>query len=152
MFEVGHVVADLAGVNGAVLMSDCFEILGFGVEIAGELPESQVAPYDLDATRKSSVRTDRVGTRHRSAYRLYQAVPDPLALVVSQDGGFRFIRWQDDIVAYQEQVATELTAAVAGSPAPNSGSHVACRRATRLLVTSPDAATPSLDLIESWAL
>ena len=108
LFEVAHLVADLAGVDGAVLMTDCFEILGFGVEIAGELPEvSQVArAHDLGGTQKSLVRTDRVGTRHRSAYRLCQAVHDAFALVVSQDGGLRFIRWHDDIVAYWEQVAT----------------------------------------------
>ena len=108
LFEVAHLVADLAGVDGAVLMTDCFEILGFGVEIAGELPEvSQVArAHDLSGTQKSLVRTDRVGTRHRSAYRLCQAVHDAFALVVSQDGGLRFIRWHDGGVAYWEQVAT----------------------------------------------
>jgi hypothetical protein len=108
LFEVAHLVADLAAVDGAVLMTDCFEILGFGVEIAGELPEvAQVArAHDLAGTQKRLVRTDRVGTRHRSAYRLCQAVHDALALVVSQDGGLRFIRWHDDGVAYWEQVAT----------------------------------------------
>ena len=108
LFEVAHLVADLAGVDGAVLMTDRFEILGFGVEIAGELPEvPHVArAHDLDGTQKSLVRTDRVGTRHRSAYRLCQAVHDALALVVSQDGGLRFIRWHHDTVAYWEQVAT----------------------------------------------
>jgi len=39
---------------------------------------------------------------------LYQAVRDALALVVSQDGGLRFIRWHDDGVTYWEQVATGL--------------------------------------------
>ena len=37
-----------------------------------------------------------------------QAVRDALALVVSQDGGLRFIRWHDDGVTYWEQVATGL--------------------------------------------
>jgi hypothetical protein len=108
LFEVAHLVADLARVDGAVLMTDCLEILGFGVEIAGELPEvSRVARvHDLEATAKAWVRTDRVGTRHRSAYRLCQAVRDALVLVVSQDGGLRFIRWCDQGVAYWEQVAT----------------------------------------------
>jgi hypothetical protein len=108
LFEVAHLVADLARVDGAVLMTDCLEILGFGVEIAGELPEvSRVArAHDLEATAKAWVRTDRVGTRHRSAYRLCQAVRDALVLVVSQDGGLRFIRWCDQGVTYWEQVAT----------------------------------------------
>lgn len=108
LFEVAHLVADLTVVDGAVLLTDSLEILGFGVEIAGELPEvSRVAQaHDLDATARTWVRTDRVGTRHRSAYRLCQAVRDALALVVSQDGGLRFIRWHDQGVAYWEQIAT----------------------------------------------
>jgi hypothetical protein len=108
LFEVAHLVADLTRVDGAVLLTDSLEILGFGVEIAGELPEvSRVArAHDLDATTRTWVRTDRVGTRHRSAYRLCRAVRDALAVVVSQDGGLRFIRWHDQSVAYWEQVAT----------------------------------------------
>jgi hypothetical protein len=108
LFEVAHLVADLTRVDGAVLLTDSLEVLGFGVEIAGELPEvSRVArAHDLDAAARTWVRTDRVGTRHRSAYRLCQAVRDALALVVSQDGGLRFIRWHDQSVAYWEQTAT----------------------------------------------
>lgn len=110
LFEVAHLVADLSHVDGTVVMSDCLEILGFGVEIAGELPEVlRVArAHDLEGTEREWVRTDRVGTRHRSAYRLCQAVHDTLAFVVSQDGGLRFIRWHDDGVTYWEQVATGL--------------------------------------------
>jgi hypothetical protein len=108
LFEVAHLVADLTRVDGAVLLTDSLEVLGFGAEIAGELPEvSRVArAHDLDAAVRTWVRTDRVGTRHRSAYRLCQAVRDALALVVSQDGGLRFIRWHDQSVAYWEQIAT----------------------------------------------
>jgi hypothetical protein len=110
LFEVAHLVADLTRVDGTVIMTDCLEVLGFGVEIAGELPEvPRVArAHDLEGAEREWVRTDRVGTRHRSAYRLCQAVRDALALVVSQDGGLRFIRWHDDGVTYWEQVATGL--------------------------------------------
>jgi hypothetical protein len=110
LFEVAHLIADLTRVDGAVLVTDCLEILGFGVEIAGELPEVlRVArAHDLEGTQREWVRTDRVGTRHRSAFRLCQAVREALALVVSQDGSLRFIRWHDDGVTYWEQVATGL--------------------------------------------
>jgi hypothetical protein len=110
LFEVAHLVADLARVDGTVIMTDCLEVLGFGVEIAGELPEVlRVArAHDLEGAERDWVRTDRVGTRHRSAYRFCQAVRDALALVVSQDGGLRFIRWHDDGVTYWEQIATGL--------------------------------------------
>ena len=108
LFEVAHLVADLTRVDGAVLLTDSLEVLGFGVEIAGELPEVSrvMRAHDPDGASRTWVRTDRVGTRHRSAYRLCQAVRDALALVVSQDGGLRFIRWHDQSVAYWEQVAT----------------------------------------------
>jgi hypothetical protein len=110
LFEVAHLVANLTRVDGTVIMTDRLEILGFGVEIAGELPEVlRVArAHDLEGAEREWVRTDRVGTRHRSAYRLCQAVRDALALVVSQDGDLRFIRWHDDGVTYWEQVATGL--------------------------------------------
>ena len=110
LFEVAHLVAGLTHVDGTVIITDCFEILGFGVEIAGELPEVlRVARADdLEGTEREWVRTDRVGTRHRSVYRLCQAVRDALAFVVSQDGGLRFIRWHDDGVTYWEQVTTGL--------------------------------------------
>jgi hypothetical protein len=108
LFEVAHLLADLTRVDGTVLMSDALEVLGFGVEIAGELPEvtGVARALDLEGTEREWVRTDRVGTRHRSAYRLCQAMHDALALVVSQDGGLRFIRWHLDRVTYWEQLAT----------------------------------------------
>jgi hypothetical protein len=110
LFEVAHLVADLTQVDGTVVMTDCLEILGFGVEITGELPEvPRVArAHDLEGRTREWERTDRVGTRHRSAYRLCQAVRDALAFVVSRDGGLRFIRWHDDGVTYWDQVATGL--------------------------------------------
>jgi hypothetical protein len=107
LFEVAHLLADLTRVDGTVLITDTLEVLGFGVEIAGELPEvTRVArALDLEGTEREWVRTDRVGTRHRSAYRLCQALHDAIALVVSQDGGLRFIRWHLDGVTYWEQFA-----------------------------------------------
>jgi hypothetical protein len=110
LFEVAHLVADLTRVDGTVIMTEGLEILGFGVEIVGELPEVRrvARARDLEGAEREWVRTDRVGTRHRSAYRLCQAVHDALALVVSQDGGLRFIRWHGGGVTYWEQVATGL--------------------------------------------
>jgi len=89
-------------------MTDALELLGFGGEISGTLPEISMVSrgLDLDGTRREPVRTDRVGTRHRSAYRLCQALHGAVAIVVSQDGGVRFIRWQDDAVTYWTQPAT----------------------------------------------
>jgi hypothetical protein len=108
LFEVAHLLADLTHVDGTVLITDSLEVMGFGVEIAGELPEvTRVArALDVEGTEREWVRTDRVGTRHRSAYRLCEALRDALALVVSQDGALRFVRWHVDGVTYWEQLAT----------------------------------------------
>jgi hypothetical protein len=108
VFEVAHLVSDLARVDGAIVMTDRWDLIGFGGEIAGNLPEvSHVAhATDLDGRRRERVRADRVGTRHRSAYRLCHEVHDVLAMVVSQDGGLRFIRWHAGAVTYWDQMAS----------------------------------------------
>jgi hypothetical protein len=38
LFEAAHLVADLTRVDGAVVMTTGFDLLGFGGEIAGDLP------------------------------------------------------------------------------------------------------------------
>lgn len=107
LFEAAHLVADLTHVDGAVVMTTGLDLLGFGGEIAGDLPEVPrvMRARDLEGADREWVRTDRVGTRHRSAYRFCHVVRDAVAIVVSQDGGLRFIRWHDGAVTYWEQVA-----------------------------------------------
>jgi hypothetical protein len=89
-------------------MTDRLEIMGFGAEIAGALPEVDEVErsLDLQGTERLSEQTDRVGTRHRSAYRLSQHLHDALVIVVSQDGGVRFVRWLEGRVTYFDQIAT----------------------------------------------
>ena len=107
LFEAADLVADLTHVDGAVVMTTALDLLGFGGEIAGDLPEVPrvMRARDLEGMEREWVRTDRVGTRHRSAYRLCHVLREALAVVVSQDGGLRFIRWHKDAVTYWEQVA-----------------------------------------------
>ena len=102
LFELGHLIASLAAVDGAVVMTKRFEILGFGAEIAGSLPAvTEVRrAVDLEADTFVTELVDSVGTRHRSAYRFCSAVPDAVALVVSQDGSVRFVNRHRDSVTY----------------------------------------------------
>jgi hypothetical protein len=102
LFEVGHLIASLAAMDGAVVLTKRFEILGFGAEIAGTLPkvESVRRALDLEAEHFVVEDIDGVGTRHRSAYRLCMASPETLAIVVSQDGGCRFVASEKDFVTY----------------------------------------------------
>ena len=108
LFEVAHLVAMLADVDGAVVMTNRLEMLGFGAEISGALAEVECVDrsLDLEGTRYTTERTDRVGTRHRSAYRLCQLVHEAFTIVVSQDGGVRFVRWHAGTVTYFDQIAT----------------------------------------------
>ena len=102
LFEMSHLIASLANVDGAVVLTKRFEILGFGAEIAGQLPQvTEVRRgLDLEADRFLTETVDLVGTRHRSAYRFCAAVPSSVAVVVSQDGSVRFVTRHRGAVTY----------------------------------------------------
>jgi DNA integrity scanning protein DisA with diadenylate cyclase activity len=102
LFEMGHLIASLADVDGAVVLTKRFEILGFGAEIAGNLPRvSEVRrALDLEADTFAGDVVEGDGTRHRSAYRFCAAVPGAVAVVVSQDGGVRFVTKHRGAVTY----------------------------------------------------
>jgi hypothetical protein len=108
IFELAHFVAGLAEVDGAVLLTHRFELLGFGGEIGGELPhvDHVFRALDLEGEHVVQEAVDGVGTRHRSVYRLAGAYPDTLGVVVSQDGSIRFVRSHAGRVLTWDQVAT----------------------------------------------
>ena len=105
ILEVAHLVAALATTDGAVMMTKRYELLGFGGEISGQLPgvETVRRALDVEGDLLEEERTENVGTRHRSAYRLCKELPDVLAVVVSQDGDVRFVCRQGDGVTYWDQ-------------------------------------------------
>lgn len=105
ILEVAHLVAALATADGAVVMTKRYELLGFGGEISGQLPNVKMVwkALDVEGTLAEEEPTEIVGTRHRSAYRLCNELPDVLTVVVSQDGGVRFVRRQGDSVTYWDQ-------------------------------------------------
>lgn len=102
IFEVAHLIAALASVDGAVVMSKRLEIIGYGGEISGALePVGKVRrALDLEGERFAEESTQNVGTRHRSAYRLTAALPGAVAVVVSQDGGIRFVTNKGGALTY----------------------------------------------------
>ncbi|NUO50970.1 MAG: hypothetical protein HOV80_19115 [Polyangiaceae bacterium] len=111
MFELAQFIASLAAVDGAVVLSKRFEIMGFGGEIAGDLTTVPVVrrSLDLEGTRFEEEVVDRVGTRHRSAYRLCNRFHTALAVVVSQDGSVRFITWHQGAVTYWDHASLGLS-------------------------------------------
>jgi hypothetical protein len=108
VFEVSHLIAGLADVDGAVVMNKRFEVLGFGCEIlGGVLPEVRKVrrALDLEGSEHEEETVEGVGTRHRSAYRLCSRVHDALVVVVSHDGTVRFVTWKDGAVTYWDHVS-----------------------------------------------
>ena len=105
IFEFAHLVAGLAAVDGAVVITRRFELLGFGGEISGELEPVHAVRKSLDLEGESTIEegTQGVGTRHRSAYRLAAALPDVLLVVISQDGDARFVRDRNGAVTCWDQ-------------------------------------------------
>jgi hypothetical protein len=105
--ELTQVLASLSAVDGAVVLTRRFEILGFGAEISGELPDvyEVVRSRDAEARETTLERAAGMGTRHRSVYRLCQLDAQVLAIVVSQDGGVRFIKQLDGRVAYWDHAS-----------------------------------------------
>ena len=107
IMEMAHLVSALADVDGLVVMTQRFEVLGFGGVVSGQLPEiaAIAQAINLEGTERIEEPTDGMGTRHRAAYRAVAAMPDALCVVISQDGGVRFVKWHEGGVTYWDQVA-----------------------------------------------
>ena len=93
MYSTARALANLANVDGCVVLTNRLRVVGFGGEI--RVPEEDVAnsacvdadPRSLE--RRGEVELQQFGTRHRSAYRLCARRPGTLAFVVSQDRDLR---------------------------------------------------------------
>lgn len=107
VFELSHLVAGFADVDGAVVLTKRFEVLGFGAEIAGDFPDVRTVlrAVDLEGTEREEETLEGVGTRHRSAYRLCSRIPGALVIVISHDGTVRFVTSKDGAVTYWDHVS-----------------------------------------------
>ena len=86
-------------------MSKHNELWGFGGMNSGRLPDhgSVWRALDLEGEKVVEEGTADVGARHRSAYRLAGALPGSVAVVISQDGGVRWVCQKGGRVTYWEQ-------------------------------------------------
>lgn len=105
VFELSRAIANLTGIDGAVVLDKQFGLLGFGAEVSAELPAPDVVLRALDTEGKSRIPDDieNVGTRHRAAYRFVNDHPSGIAIVISQDGGVTFVAKRDGEVVFWEQ-------------------------------------------------
>lgn len=108
VFELSRAIANLAAIDGAVLLDKRFGLLGFGAEVSAELPPPERVLRALDGNGDVCVPDDfeKVGTRHRAAYRFVNDHPSALAIVVSQDGGVSFVaNRHGDVVVWEQSVS-----------------------------------------------
>jgi hypothetical protein len=105
VFELSRVIANLAAIDGAVVLDKRLGLLGFGAEVSAELPTPRRVwrALDTEGRERKAEDFENVGTRHRAAYRFVNDHPDGLAIVISQDGGVSFVANRAHEVVFWEQ-------------------------------------------------
>ncbi len=93
-------VAGLTAVDGATILTDRYELLGFGAKIARRRGFAQVEQVTvtepIDGAPSAMVHPEELGgTRHFSAAQFVHDQRDAAALVASQDGRFTIFEWSD---------------------------------------------------------
>jgi len=91
-------VAGLTAVDGAVILTDQYDVLGFGAKItrrrALPLVEQVIVSEPIEGGEAMLVNPEKLGgTRHLSAAQFVQDQHDCAALVASQDGRFTVFEW-----------------------------------------------------------
>lgn len=101
--DAARLISSLTSVDGAVIMTDHFRVLGFGCEIiVAKSPANIHMVVDKSGGKGPPQSIDGYGTRHRSAFRLCSARPDLLVFVVSQDGGVRAVTGNDGVAVWPD--------------------------------------------------
>jgi len=110
IFDLAYFIASLSAIDGAVILTKRSDLLGFGGFILGDVDEVRTVARALD-TEGDQIETELsegVGTRHRAAYRLCHELHDAFAIVISQDGDVRFVKWHNGSVTYWNQAPTGI--------------------------------------------
>lgn len=94
IYEHEEFIASLSEVDGAVVINEKFEVLGFGAEL--RLPSNEIT-YILKAEDSKGelykeIPITSFGTRHRSAFRFCSYYKDCIIFVISQDGNVKAVK------------------------------------------------------------
>jgi hypothetical protein len=102
LFEYARFVANLAAVDGAVVFAKGLELIGFGGVIKGAFGRDDRIARATDAEGEDRVYelAEGVGTRHLAVYHICREIPDVLAIVISQDGNTRVVKWMNGYVTF----------------------------------------------------
>ena len=100
VLEYAHFIAGLTAVDGAVILSQKHELIGFGGVILESLNKVNLVARSLDSEGDRTVLepVDGVGMRHRTVYHLCNELHDTMAMVISQDGDVDVVKWKNGIV------------------------------------------------------
>jgi len=107
LFDFAHFLADLMAVDGALVVTQTLELIGFGAELRFEARDLKSVRHALDLEGEiwANVPLDSMGTRHRAVYRFCKGYPRCLAIVVSQDGSVQFVKNHNGEVTYWNQLS-----------------------------------------------
>jgi hypothetical protein len=91
-------IAGLTAVDGATVITDRYELLGFGVKIVRRYgwPQAErvIVTEPIEGAAATVANPSALGgTRHLSAVQFVQDQRDAVALVASQDGRFTIFAW-----------------------------------------------------------
>ncbi|HXT69161.1 MAG TPA: hypothetical protein VN700_05380 [Vicinamibacterales bacterium] len=102
VFAKADIVSGLSSVDGCVVLDRNLRVSGFGGEILVDPTRAAGESRSLRNLKTGDpmpeTELDRLGTRHRSAYRLVKTHPGVVAFVVSQDGDLRIFTSTDEDV------------------------------------------------------
>lgn len=92
--EFADFVSSLSLVDGAVVLTKKFDVLGFGAEITieGNIRDKVRKSKDSVGATYQEISVTSYGTRHRSAMRLCSILDDSMCFVISKDGPVRAIK------------------------------------------------------------
>jgi len=87
-------ISSLSAVDGAVVMNENLQLLGFGAEIIAISPSLKKIKVITDFEKNTGEYRDieLFGTRHRSAFRFCSSFENAIAAIVSQDGGIKLAK------------------------------------------------------------
>jgi hypothetical protein len=91
-------IAGLTAVDGATVITQRYEVLGFGVKIVRRRGSPQIGQIivtePVEGARPETIEPAQLGgTRHLSAAQFVHDQRDAIALIASQDGGFTVFAW-----------------------------------------------------------
>lgn len=97
-----HSLVDLAGIDGAVLLTPSFEVIGFGMKLKSPKWEKEVQHGPVaQPIDKQELDFSRLGTRHNSALNFIGSIEGAVAFVASSDGPIRaLVRSTEEKVWY----------------------------------------------------